>query len=117
MYCTGGAQMNTQTRTFDEKLAAFAAATNNDLYDPHWEGGTWMVPAVETHETLQDFEDASCHWAECSTPTLVGNIGGFPAIGWRRVQPHKGSQCGSLVVVVDFGDRRVSLDADPADHL
>ena len=43
----------------NEQLKAFAAATNNELFDPEYKGGEWMVEAVETHETLEDFAESS----------------------------------------------------------
>ena len=39
-----------------EKLAAFGAATNNDVFDATWgPSGTWMCKAEETLETIDDF--------------------------------------------------------------
>ena len=51
----------------NEKLAALEAALP-DLLD----GGSWMVEAVETADTLADFEAASQGWAECSAKTIRG---------------------------------------------
>lgn len=93
------------------KLAAFAAATGGDqLYDPEWKGGEWMVEAVETHETLEQFEESSAKWAERSA-IQRGEIAGLPYLCWSKVQTRKGAPRRSLWVI-DFGDVRIAIDAD-----
>ena len=96
-----------------EKLAAFAAATNNDLYDPDFCGkgvGEWMVEAVQTHETLAQFEESSARWAECSGAQR-GEIAGLSYICWSKVQNVRGAQRRSMWVI-DFGEFRMAIDAD-----
>ena len=47
-----------------ENLKKFAAATNNELFDADYKGGEWMVEAVETQETLEQWEESSKGWNE-----------------------------------------------------
>ena len=47
-----------------ENLKKFAAATNNELFDADYKGGEWMVEAVETQETLEQWEESSNGWNE-----------------------------------------------------
>ena len=103
---------------FATKVAAFAAATNNDLYDTDYCGegvGEWLVQAVETQETLADFEASSAKWAECSS-TQSGKIAGLSFVCWAKVQARRGDQRRSMWVI-DFGDRRVAIDADASYYL
>ncbi len=90
-----------------EKLAAFAAAVNNELFDPEYKGGEWMVEAVETQETLEQFEESSKNWNERSA-MKTGEIAGFPFRAWKSVQAVKGAQRQSMSVI-DFGDVRFAL--------
>lgn len=94
----------------NEQLNRFAAATNNELFDPEWKGGEWMVNAVETRETIEDFIKSSASWNECSTPRR-GEIAGFPFITWTKVQARRGDQRRELSVI-DLGDVRFAIDAD-----
>ena len=90
-----------------EKLAALAKATNNELYDPEYQGGVWMTRHVETRETLANWE-ASCKlWAE-RTATQRGEIAGMPFLAWRVAQARKG-QPRDPMSVIDFGDVRIAL--------
>lgn len=93
-----------------ESLLKFAAATNNELYDPAWQGGSWMTHATETHETLDDFETGSSEWVERSRARR-GSIAGLPFVAWSSCQAVKGEQRRSMSVI-DFGDIRVALDGD-----
>ena len=95
---------------FNTAIAAFAAATKNDLFDADYNGGEWMVEAVETQETLADFHAAADKWAECSS-TQRGEIAGLPYLCWSKVQVARGYTRRSMWVI-DFGDRRVAIDAD-----
>lgn len=95
-------------------LKAFADATNNELIDPDWNGGEWMVEAVETHETLEQFIDSSQNWSERSA-MVQGEIGGMPFIVWRNVQVAKG-QPRRQMSVVDLGDVRYAIDCDLTDY-
>lgn len=90
----------------NEKLAALEAALP-DLLD----GGSWMVEAVETSDTLADFEAASQGWAECSAKTIRGTVAGMPFVAWEHVQVRKGDRRRPLAVI-DLGDKRVALDDD-----
>lgn len=90
--------------TMTEKLAAFAAATNNELFDAEWQGGEWMVNAVQTAETLAEWEESSRNWNE-RTAMKSGEVAGFPFRAWSRAQPLKGMPRESISVI-DFGDYR-----------
>ena len=59
-----------------ENLIKFAEATNSDLYDPEWQGGQWMIQAVETHETIEQFIESSKKWKEFGS-FITGKIAGF----------------------------------------
>ena len=101
--------MNTQ-------LQAFAAATNNDLYDPAYPGeDKWMVEAVETRETIDNFVEASNSYAEC-TREKFGEIAGFKFVAFAQVQVRKGMPRRALSVI-DFGDLRVAIDSDLTNYL
>ncbi len=94
-------------KTFEKKLAAFDEATSEELHDPEYD---WMVEAVETHETLADFEDSAKNYSERAWSGR-GEIAGFPFIAWSKIQVSKGDTRRALSVI-DFGDRRFALDAD-----
>lgn len=98
--------MNTQ-------LQAFAAATGNQLFDLDYNGGEWMIGAVETRETIENFVEASNHYNEC-TREKFGEIAGFKFVAFSQVQPRKGDQRRQLSVI-DFGDVRYALDCDLTD--
>lgn len=85
----------------------FAAATNNELFDADYNGGEWMVEAVETQETLEQWEESSKCWNE-RTAMKAGEIAGFPFRAWKSVQAAKGQPRQSMSVI-DFGDVRVVL--------
>lgn len=99
--------------TTKEKLAAFADATNNELFDPEWNGGQWMIEAVETRETLENFVDASNSYNEC-TREKFGEIAGIKFVAFSRVQVRKGDRRRALSVI-DLGDVRIALDTDLTD--
>lgn len=90
-----------------ENLAKFAAATNNELFDPEYKGGEWMVESVETQETLEQWEESSKGWNE-RTAMKTGEIGGFPFRAWKSAQAVKGQPRQSMSVV-DLGDVRIAL--------
>ena len=99
-----------------DKLKHFAKATeNDDIYDPDWKGGTWMVGAVETQESIDDFLKSSKFWCEKTTP-ISGGIAGLPAVCWVKAQVMKGDQHRSISVV-DFGNCRVEIDADLSEFI
>lgn len=93
-----------------EKLAAFAAATNNELFDADYKGGEWMVEAVETQETIEQFVESSRGWAS-HTKESFGEIAGFKFVAWSQAQIEKGQPRHALSVI-DFGDVRYAIDAD-----
>ena len=97
-----------------EQIIAFAEATKNDLIDPDYKDGEWLVEAVETAETIQNFIDASKHYAECSAPKL-GSVAGFNFAAFSKVQVRKGDVRRSLSVI-DFGNIRLAIDADLTDY-
>lgn len=88
-------------------LAAFAAATNNELFDTNYQGGEWMVEFVETQETLEQFEESSKSWNERSA-MMTGTIAGFPYRSWKNAQAVKGLARAAMSVV-DLGDARIAL--------
>lgn len=90
-----------------EQLKKFASATNNELFDADYRGGEWMVEAVETHETIEQFEAASNNWNERSK-AIHGEVGGFKFIAWKIAQAQKG-QPRQTMSVVDLGDVRIAL--------
>ena len=96
---------------FNEKLTAFSEATGNELYDNDEGFKEWMIEAVETQETIEDFKVARADWNERGIFQAEGEIAGLPFITWTRCQAMKG-QARRDVSVVDFGDRRIVLDAD-----
>lgn len=96
--------------TVTEKLAAFAAATNNELYDAEYNGGEWMCGAIETMETIEDFVQASNGYNEC-TREKFGEIAGLKFVAFSKIQPRKGDPRRSLSVI-DFGDVRIAVAAD-----
>lgn len=93
-----------------QALLAFAAATNNELYDPEWKGGEWMIEAVETAETIENFVEASKNYDSC-TKDKFGEIAGFKFVAYSEVQLRKGMPRRQLSVI-DFGDKRFALDCD-----
>jgi hypothetical protein len=93
-----------------QQLESFAAATDNEIYDADYDGGTWMVRAVETQETLSDFVESSGYWAE-KTTRKDGVIAGIPYIAWGSMQARKGQPRDSLSVL-DFGTVRMAVSAD-----
>ena len=99
--------------TIEQALNTFAAATNNELFDPEWEGGSWMIEAVETAETIENFVDATRNYNSC-TKDKFGEIAGFKFVAYSEVQVRKGMPRRQLSVI-DFGDKRFALDCDLTD--
>ena len=97
-------------------LIKFAAATNGEIYDPEFNGGTWMYQIEETHETFDDFVEASNRdWNE-STKEKFGEIAGFKFMAFFEMQTRKGSPRQSLSIV-DFANTRVAIrGCDLADY-
>ena len=93
-----------------KNLAAFAAATNNELFDADYKGGEWMVEATETHETLEQWIESSQNWNE-KTSMKRGEIAGFPFLAWKSAQADKG-QARRAMSVIDFGDVRFAIETD-----
>lgn len=103
--------MNTES----DALLAFAAATGTELYDTDIDARTgeawgWMVEAVRTHETIEQFIESSAHYAEC-TPPKHGEIAGFTFVAFTKIQARRGDTRRPLSVI-DFGDVRYALDTD-----
>ena len=90
-----------------ENLKKFASATNNELFDADYKGGEWMTEAVETQETLEQWEESSNGWNE-RTAMKSGEIAGFPFRAWKSAQAVKGQPRQSMSVV-DLGDVRIVL--------
>ena len=93
-----------------EILIKFASATNNELYDPDWCGGKWMVNAVETHETIEQFIESSNDWKEFGAMES-GEIAGFKFAYWPMVQVAAGHQRRD-VSFIDLGEIRIVLNDD-----
>lgn len=99
-----------------EMFAAISEKFNpsyvTELFDPEYRGGMWMIEAVETKETLEQWDDSKKYWNECAG-RVEGTVAGFRFLGWKKVQMEKGDTRRS-VTVVDFGEFRVVLDCDPS---
>lgn len=93
-----------------QALTKIAEATSGNLFDPEWEGGSWMCEAVQTAETLADFEQAAASYAECGAVER-GTLAGFPFVHFGVVQAAKGQQRRSLSVI-DLGDVRFAVADD-----
>jgi hypothetical protein len=100
----------TATGEASETLRAFAAATNNELYDPDYKGGEWMIEATETQENIADFVAASRTYQEATAPKF-GQIAGFRFVAFSKVQVHKGDPRQNLSVI-DLGFARFALNTD-----
>ncbi len=96
-------------------LAALAAATKNEIYDADYNGGEWMINAVETRETIENFVEASNSYNSC-TREKFSEIAGFKFVAFSEVQVRKGDQRRQLSVI-DFGDVRYALDCDLTDFV
>ncbi len=98
----------------NDALKMFAKATCNELYDATiGRSGAelgWMVGAVETHETIENFVEASNSYNECTAPKF-GTLAGFAFVAFKRAQPRKGDERRSLSVI-DLGDVRYAIDCD-----
>ena len=89
---------------------AIAEATGDNLLALDAEGWEWLVEAVTTADTLEDFATASRSYRECRV-AVRGTLAGLPALAWAQVQVAKGAQRRALSVI-DLGDVRVALDED-----
>jgi hypothetical protein len=93
-----------------QNIAAFAAATKNELFDADYNGGTWMIDAVETSETLDQIIESATRWAEKS-PANHGVIAGCPFVAYAKMQARRGDARRPLSVV-DLGDVRYVLECN-----
>lgn len=93
--------------TKTEALQALQQAAP-DLYDEEY--GGWMCQAVETADTLDDFDRATNSYMQCGNPER-GTLAGFAFVHYGVVQVAKGQQRRSLSVI-DLGDVRVALADD-----
>jgi len=84
-----------------------AEATNNELFDAEYKGGEWMTEAVETAETLENWENSAKSWAS-RTPMMTGELAGFPFRAWKTVQTAKG-KARQAMSIIDIGEFRVAL--------
>jgi hypothetical protein len=96
--------------TTQQNIAAFATATNNELFDPDWKNGEWMIDAVQTRETLEQVLDSAKFWSEKSAANH-GVIAGFPFVAYSKMQARRGDARRSLSVI-DFGDVRYILECN-----
>lgn len=88
------------------KLAAFAAATNNELLDPENNDGKWLVDCTETLESFEDYIGVASR-GECSEPKF-GELAGLSFCAWDSwlVSEHCLARPLSMI---DIGDRRFVL--------
>ena len=93
-----------------EALKKFSAATNNEFFDAEYNGGEWMIDAVETHETIDQFIESSAKWNESSS-VVFGEIAGFKFAAWKKMQAVK-NQPRHALSIIDFGEIRFALDVD-----
>jgi hypothetical protein len=92
---------------YDDMYKKFSDSTpDNNLYEEN----NWLIGAVETGETLQDFENSRKSWNECKSRT-EGELSGFKYLCFSGVQIKKGD-IRRAMTVVDFGELRVVLDFD-----
>lgn len=96
--------------TLSEKLAAFAKSTNNELFDADYKSGEWMVNAVETQETLEQFLISADQWVS-RVGQYSGEIAGFKFVSWKSCQAVAGQARRSLSVI-DFGDVRYAIETN-----
>lgn len=96
--------------TKTEALQALHDATGGDLYDADYEGGTWMVTATETADTLDQFVAASENWNELGCVREY-RVAGLRAVYFGEAQARKGDTRRELTVI-DLGDLRVAVAAD-----
>lgn len=97
------------------KLQAISEATGGDVYDHEYQGGMWMMEAIRTHETFEQFIESSKNWNE-TCAMKRGTVGGCPFIVWKNMQPRKGAARRSLAVI-DLGDVRYAIDAELNDFV
>lgn len=90
------------------QLEALSIETSGDIYDHEYDGGTWMLEAVQTTETIENFVESSKNYNECSA-MMRGTVAGLPFVVWKTVQVRKGDARRS-VAVIDFGDTRFVID-------
>jgi hypothetical protein len=81
-------------------------ATHGDLYD--FSCGGWMVNAIETTETLADFEAEAKNYAEHGK-IQRGKLAGFDFVYFGLVQVVKGHPR-FILSVIDLGGVRFSLN-------
>lgn len=97
---------------FEEAIKKFTEVTEDEIYDADFaeynNGNPWMVEAVETQETIEEFIDSSKTWNESSQPEH-GEINGLKFVYFSRVQASKGDRRRNLSVI-DFGDKRIALE-------
>jgi hypothetical protein len=99
----------------DAALRAIADATGDNLLDLGAEGWEWLVEAVTTADTVDDFATASRSYRECRVP-VRGTLAGLPALAFAEVQVVKGAQRRAFSVI-DLGDVRVALEEDISDWM
>lgn len=99
----------------ETQLRAIHDLTGGDLYDADYRGGEWMVEAVQTHETIDQFIESAAKWAERSKMQR-GTIAGMPCVVWERVQAHRGQPRRSMAVI-DMGDVRYAVDHTLSDWM
>lgn len=93
--------------TTHQNLLKFADATGHEIFCKDY---GWLETAVETQETIADFEVASITYNECSNQKY-GQIAGFNFISFAQIQVRKGDQRRALSVI-DLGGERFAIDCD-----
>ena len=99
-----------QMTTLSANLAALAKSTNNEIFDADYKDGEWMVHAVETQETLEQFLTSATQWVS-RVGQDSGEIAGFKFVSWKSCQAVAGQARRSLSVI-DFGDVRYVIEAN-----
>lgn len=103
---------STKNEMYSEISAVSANSYGCEIFDAKYKGGDWEVGAVETQETLEQWDDSKKYWNECSGH-LEGTVAGFKFLGWSKVQIKKG-EARRAVTVIDLGEFRIVLDIEPS---
>jgi hypothetical protein len=90
-----------------KKLAEFAAATDNQIFDPELLGGTWLFDVVETQDKISDFIHGMRYVKSCS-PAKRGRVAGCDFVAWDSVQIDDGDPRQEMSVL-DVGTCRYAI--------
>lgn len=93
-----------------DAFLAFMQATDNDIYDPEWQGGSWLDEVEWTYQTLDQLAQEAKTWQERRHPEY-GYIANVKFVTYPMVQIKKGDTRAPFSVV-DFGDIRMIIRSD-----